>query len=149
MYGKLKLFRKLKNKSDTFLETAKTWIIITIINNNNNNNIGGKNGGITAFSRKRSCLTLPVWLAFVLVSKQSWHIFSLHEYRVEFNYTYYPAENYMLKVNDRNTKTRCEICSKLTIKTPEQCHWRPHRVIFTDLIQWLLTNVLEFSYQEL
>ena len=23
----------------------------------------------------------------------------------------------MLKVNDRNTRTRCEICSKLTIKT--------------------------------
>ena len=72
MYGKLKLFRKLKNKSDTFLETAKTWIIITIINNNNNNNnnIGGKNGGITAFGRKRSCLALPVWLAFVLVIYQ-------------------------------------------------------------------------------
>ena len=87
MYWKLKLFRKLKNKSDTFLETAKTWIIIiiTIINNNNNNN-GGKNGGITAFSRKRSCLTLPVWLAFVLVSKQSLQIFLLHEDWVGFNY---------------------------------------------------------------
>ena len=47
----------------------------------------------------------------------------------------YPAGNYMLKVNNRNTKTRCEICSKLTIKTPEQCHWRPHRIIFTDLIR--------------
>ena len=27
---------------------------------------------------------------------------------------------YLLKVNNRNTKTRCEICSKLTIKTPER-----------------------------
>ena len=27
---------------------------------------------------------------------------------------------YLLKVNNRNTRTRCEICSKLTIKTPEQ-----------------------------
>ena len=25
---------------------------------------------------------------------------------------------YLLKVNNRNTRTRCEICSKLTIKTP-------------------------------
>ena len=33
-----------------------------------------------------------------------------------------PAGNYMLKVNNRNTRTRCEICSKLTIKTPEQRH---------------------------
>ena len=36
----------------------------------------------------------------------------------------YPAGNYMLKVNNRNTRTRCEICSKLTIKTPERPHWR-------------------------
>ena len=26
----------------------------------------------------------------------------------------------MFKVNNRNTRTRCEICSKLTIKTPEE-----------------------------
>ena len=31
-----------------------------------------------------------------------------------------PAENYLLKVNNRNTRTRCEICSKLTIKTLER-----------------------------
>ena len=31
-----------------------------------------------------------------------------------------PASNYMFKVNNRNTRTRCEICSKLTIKTPER-----------------------------
>ena len=27
---------------------------------------------------------------------------------------------YPLKVNNRNTRARCEICSKLTIKTPER-----------------------------
>ena len=26
----------------------------------------------------------------------------------------------MFKVNNRNTRTRCEICSKLTMKTPER-----------------------------
>ena len=30
----------------------------------------------------------------------------------------------MFKVNNRNTKARCEICSKLTIKTPERWYWR-------------------------
>ena len=30
------------------------------------------------------------------------------------------ASNYLFKVNDRNTRTRSEICSKLTIKTPER-----------------------------
>ena len=32
-----------------------------------------------------------------------------------------PAGNYMFKVNDRNFRTRCEIYSKLTVKTPERC----------------------------
>ena len=34
--------------------------------------------------------------------------------------SYIPAGNYMFKVNNRNTRTSCEICSKLTIKTPER-----------------------------
>ena len=29
----------------------------------------------------------------------------------------------MFKFNIRNTRTRCEICSKLTIKTPERRQW--------------------------
>ena len=32
----------------------------------------------------------------------------------------FPAGNYMFKVSKRNTRTRCEICSKLSIKTPER-----------------------------
>ena len=31
-----------------------------------------------------------------------------------------PAGIYLLKVNNRNTRTRCKICLKLTIKIPEQ-----------------------------
>ena len=31
-----------------------------------------------------------------------------------------PANIYQFKVNNSNTKTRCEICSKLTIETPER-----------------------------
>ena len=34
-----------------------------------------------------------------------------------------PTSNYMFKVNNRNTRTRCEICSKLTIKTQELRQW--------------------------
>ena len=33
------------------------------------------------------------------------------------------TRHYLLKVNKRNTRTRCEIWSKLTIKIPERCHW--------------------------
>ena len=32
-----------------------------------------------------------------------------------------PANIYLLKVSNRNTRKIWEICSKLTIKTPEQC----------------------------
>ena len=30
----------------------------------------------------------------------------------------------MFKVDDRSTRISCEVCSKLTIKAPEQTHWR-------------------------
>ena len=32
-----------------------------------------------------------------------------------------PVGIYMFKVNNRNTRIRCEICSKLTLKTQERC----------------------------
>ena len=35
----------------------------------------------------------------------------------------YPAVIHLLKVNNRNTRTICEICSKVTIKLPERRHW--------------------------
>ena len=37
-----------------------------------------------------------------------------------FSYDRVPAGSYMFKVNNRNTRTRCEICSKLAIKIPER-----------------------------
>ena len=36
----------------------------------------------------------------------------------------YVSVNCLLKVNNRNTRTTCEICSELTIKAPERRHWR-------------------------
>ena len=35
-----------------------------------------------------------------------------------------PAGIYLLKVSNRNTGTRCGICSQLTIKTPKRHQWR-------------------------
>ena len=34
-----------------------------------------------------------------------------------------PAGNYMFKVNNRNTRTRCGVCSKLTKKIQQRLHW--------------------------
>ena len=39
---------------------------------------------------------------------------------------------YLPKVNNRNTRTRCEICSKLTIKTPERRQWRRSGVFIVN-----------------
>ena len=44
----------------------------------------------------------------------------------------YLAGTYMFKVNNRNTKTRCKICLKLTIKTPEWRQWRRSGVFIVN-----------------
>ena len=44
----------------------------------------------------------------------------------------FPADNFMLKINNGNTKTRCKICSKLTIKTPEILHCRRSGVLIVN-----------------
>ena len=43
-----------------------------------------------------------------------------------------PIGIHLLKINNRNTRTRCEICSKLTIKTPERRHWRRSGVFIVN-----------------
>ena len=32
------------------------------------------------------------------------------------------ADIYLPKVNSKNTRVKCKICSKITIKTQERCH---------------------------
>ena len=44
----------------------------------------------------------------------------------------FPSGNYIFKVNNRNTRTKCEICSKLTIKTPERRHLRRSGVFIVN-----------------
>ena len=46
-------------------------------------------------------------------------IFSIFKCKHYF-YIYHPAGKYVFKVKNRNIRTRCEIYSKLTIKTPER-----------------------------
>ena len=39
---------------------------------------------------------------------------------IMFCFCFTPTGNYMFKVNNRNTRARDKICSKLTVKTPER-----------------------------
>ena len=46
----------------------------------------------------------------------------------------FPAGIYLLKVNNSNNRAGCEICSKLTINTPERCHSSVSIVNFEHVI---------------
>ena len=52
------------------------------------------------------------------------------------------------EVNKRNTRKRCEICSKSTIKTPERCHWR--RCLYCQLWTYFTlcssVTIVDFEY---
>ena len=57
------------------------------------------------------------------------------------------AGNYMFKVNSRNTKTRCEICSKLIIKIQERRHCRRSGIFiinFEHISHFVLVLLLLF-----
>ena len=53
-----------------------------------------------------------------------------------------PANIYLFKVNNRNIRRRCEICSKLTIKIPEWRHWTTSLWCF---LCWLWIYFIPFS----
>ena len=55
----------------------------------------------------------------------------------------HPVGIYLHKVNNRSTRKRCEIYSKLTIKTPERYQWR-HSGIFIVNFEHILHLVLVF-----
>ena len=55
------------------------------------------------------------------------------------------AGNYMFKVNYRNTRTSCEICSKSTIKTTERRYWR-HSGVFIVNFEHISHLALAFLF---
>ena len=54
-----------------------------------------------------------------------------------------PAGIYLLKVNNGNTRKRCEMCSELTMKIPERRQWR-HSGIFIFNFEHILHLSLVF-----
>ena len=68
---------------------------------------------------------------------------------------HYPAGICLLKVNNRNNRTRRETCSKLTIRTTERRQWRRRRfsvfiVNFEHIshlrLVFLLSDMAEFFF---
>ena len=53
----------------------------------------------------------------------------------------YSVSIYLFKANNKTTRGRYEIYSKLTIKTPEQRHWRRPWTYFTPFSSVLFEQV--------
>ena len=52
----------------------------------------------------------------------------------------FPSGIYLLKVNNRNTRTRCEVCSKLTLKIPERRQWFLFVNFEQVIASWVISN---------
>ena len=62
--------------------------------------------------------------------------------------SYHPVNNYVFKVNNRNTRKRCEISSRLTTNTPEWRHWRCSGVFianFEHISHFYRVSILNFE----
>ena len=65
---------------------------------------------------------------FIYAVVSSKNILTKVKRTIKFESHTYPFGIYLLRINNGNTRTRCEIFSKLTTKTPERRHW--HRSAF-------------------
>ena len=54
-----------------------------------------------------------------------------------------PYSIFLFKVNNRNNIKKCEVCSKFTIKTPEQRHWHRSGVFIVNF-EYILHLFLVF-----
>ena len=64
-----------------------------------------------------------------------------------------PANIYLFKVNNKNTRKMCKVRSKLTIKTPERGHWRCSGVFIVNFERishfFLVFTLLTLNEQKL
>ena len=104
--------------------------------------------GEVCISPKKKANSLIYFIAFV---KPAYYFYVRTKKLLNFHICIsVPACNYLFKVNNRNTRTRCELCSQLTIKTPELRHWRRSGVFIVN-IEYIshLVKIIEpnLSYQ--
>ena len=64
-----------------------------------------------------------------------------------FRKIHIPVNIHLFKVNNRNTRQMCEICSKFTIKTQERRKWHRHYIYIANVehISYLLLVFLLFT----
>ena len=71
-------------------------------------------------SKKNICISKKSFLAKDMTNVNSNRLQSLFEVTdKDTQASFYPANIYLFKINNRDTRKRCDKCSKLTIKTPD------------------------------
>ena len=75
---------------------------------------------------------------------------TMNKEQVEFEFLNCSQDGiYLFKVNNGNTRTMCEICSKLTIKTPERRHrhrfWCLYCELWTDITHCSCVFIVDFE----
>ena len=61
-----------------------------------------------------------------------------------------PVGDYMFKVNNRNTRTRCETCSMLTLQTPKRqlaSLWCLYCWLWTYFTPWSSISIVNFEHE--
>ena len=94
----------------------------------------------------RRYIALPLWLKVKMVN---WlENFCRHFVQnISLSFFKYSGANisvpntYFCKVNNRNSRKRCETCSKLTIKTPEQHHFSSLLFFSVAIVDFEQVNV--------
>ena len=126
VYSKTVTISSAPEKSCSFWEKIYGWVLFS-----------EKTTGEVSYQRKLRCVCLPGWCfynsyfpEYLLIHKNltftSPVMFTAYKYSVVID---------LGQVNKGNTRKIFEICSKLTIKTPEQCHWHRSGVF----ISWIWT----------
>ena len=102
-----------------------------------------KNNSSSSSNKRKTNFTLFHVTKTYTVShyvRQSWHeekrwleaVRDFFKDNLNLSSEYYPAGKYMFKFNTSNVRTRCEICSKLTIQTSERRQWRRSGVFIVN-----------------
>ena len=77
-------------------------------------------------------------------------IFQVKIFNVKHSWMY-PAGIYLLKINNRNTRTRCEICSKLKMKstwTMSKISTNSAAVKTSDRRRWHHSSAFNFNFEQ-
>ena len=131
------------NNTSNWIKTTERWIIITILWHllSKLEHIILKTVSLILDLKFLAKLLVFPWVPILLFHSLPINLYLITNLNVYVKWNI-PANIHLFKVNNRNTR-RCEICSKLTIKTPERS-LRRHLIIIDHHWAWKFEHVYRF-----